>query len=67
MLGAAAVWLSLAVLIIGGVGRMLSLKVEVREIEILVLCMHDPAWWWVKASNLGTLSGVAVRFGLACD
>ena len=27
--------------------------------------MHDPAWWWVKASNLGTLSGVAVRFSLA--
>ena len=29
--------------------------------------MHDPAWWWVKASNLGTLSGVAVRFSLAHD
>ena len=29
------------------------------------LCVHDPAWWWVKASNLGTPSGVVVRFNLA--
>lgn len=27
--------------------------------------VHDPAWWWVKASNLGTPSGVVVRFNLA--
>jgi hypothetical protein len=28
-------------------------------------CVHDPAWWWVKASNLGRLSGLVVRFNLA--
>jgi len=27
--------------------------------------VHDPAWWWVKASNLETPSGVVVRFNLA--
>ena len=27
--------------------------------------MHDPAWWWVKASNLGGLGGPVVRFNLA--
>ena len=33
--------------------------------ELLPFCVHDPAWWWVKASNLGTPSGVVVRFNLA--
>jgi len=28
-------------------------------------CVHDPAWWWVKASNLGGLGGPVVRFNLA--
>ncbi len=32
---------------------------------ILFICVHDPAWWWVKASNLETPSGVVVRFNLA--
>ena len=27
--------------------------------------VHDPAWWWVKASNLGGLSGPVVQFHLA--
>ena len=31
----------------------------------LLFCVHDPAWWWVKASNLGGLSGPVVRFNLA--
>ena len=26
------------------------------------LGVHDPAWWWVKASNLGGLGGPVVRF-----
>jgi hypothetical protein len=28
-------------------------------------CVHDPAWWWVQASNLWTASAVVVRFNLA--
>jgi hypothetical protein len=28
-------------------------------------CVHDPAWWWVKASNLGGPGGPVVRFNLA--
>jgi len=32
---------------------------------LLYFCVHDPAWWWVKASNLGGLSGPVVRFNLA--
>jgi len=27
--------------------------------------VHDPAWWWVKASNLGGPGGPVVRFNLA--
>ena len=27
--------------------------------------MDDPAWWWVKASNLGGLGGPVVRFNLS--
>ena len=26
--------------------------------------VYDPAWWWVKASNLGGLSGPVVQFNL---
>ena len=29
------------------------------------VCVHDPAWWWVKASNLGGPGGPVVRFNLA--
>ena len=28
-------------------------------------CVHDPAWWWVKASNLEGPGGPVVRFNLA--
>lgn len=28
-------------------------------------CVHDLAWWWVKASNLEGLGGPVVRFHLA--
>ena len=31
----------------------------------LFCSVHDPAWWWVKASNLGRLGGLVVRFHLA--
>jgi len=27
--------------------------------------VHEPAWWWVKASNLGGLERPVVRFDLA--
>ena len=30
-----------------------------------LFCVHDPAWWWVKASNLKRPSGLVVRFNLA--
>ena len=35
----------------------------VRERHYFI-CVHDPAWWWVKASNLGGLGGPVVRFHL---
>ena len=31
----------------------------------IFFCVHDPAWWWVKASNLGGPGGPVVRFNLA--
>eukprot|EP00980_Cylindrotheca_fusiformis_P007273 scaffold1525_cov142-Cylindrotheca_fusiformis.AAC.73 len=43
----------------------LAAQVPRKRMICLPLCVHDPAWWWVKASNLGTPSGVVVRFNLA--
>ena len=36
-----------------------------RTLRLSSFCVHDPAWWWVKASNLETPNGVVVRFNLA--
>ena len=32
---------------------------------LVTLRVHDTAWWWVKASNLGSLSSPVVWFNLA--
>jgi hypothetical protein len=35
------------------------------DLLLSLFCVHDLAWWRVKASNLGRLSGRVVRFHLA--
>jgi hypothetical protein len=42
----------------GGSNRFISLNVEYKSVL-------DPAWWWVKASNLGGLENPVVQFDLA--
>ena len=35
------------------------------EHDCLLFCGHDPAWWWVKASNLGGRRRAVVGLNLA--
>jgi hypothetical protein len=41
------------------------LKFEEAGVDDEVISVHDPAWWWAKASNLRGLGGPVVRFNLA--